>query len=79
MFARRRPIALAVGSAFLLPALLPVPALAEEAAVMPDVVVSATRMETAFPLNTDSADRAAVVRQLPYTSDTCLLYTSRCV
>jgi iron complex outermembrane receptor protein len=73
MFAHRRPIALAIGSAFFLPALLPAPALAEESAVMPDVVVSATRMETAFPLNSESADRAAVVRQLPYTSDTARL------
>jgi len=64
MTIRRRPIAIAIGTALFFPAF----ALAQTP-VMDEVLVSATRMELAYPLGSMTVSGDGIVRQRPYTSD----------
>lgn len=66
MLVRRRPIAIAIGAAFLFPSL----SWAETPTVMDDVVVSATRIAPVIPLDSLTLDGAAIADRLPYTGET---------
>ncbi len=68
MTIRRRPIAIAIGTAFFCP-----PFAFAQTPVMDEVLVSETRMEFAFPLSRSIVGGEDVVRQRPYTSDTAQL------
>ena len=64
MTIRYRPIAIAIGTALFCPAFT-----LAQTPVMDEVLVSATRMELAYPLGSMTVGGDGIVRQRPYTSD----------
>lgn len=62
----RRPVAIAIGTAFLFPSM----SWADSPTVLDDVVVSANRIEPVLPLNSTTLDGAAIADRLPYTGET---------